>query len=93
MKKFNLRIILLYILSIFLSYNIVSFSVKSNINQEIFNKSHISSVALDNFFTNIFNIMQDKGKKISHKGSEIEISEIKNIFSIAIDYFGKEQNK
>lgn len=86
MKKFNLRIISLYILSIFLIYYFVSFSIKTNIDQEIFNKSHISSVTLDNFFTNIFNVMQDKGKKISSNSSKIKNTDIKNILSRNFSY-------
>jgi signal transduction histidine kinase len=86
MKKINLKIISLYIFSIFLTYYFVSFSVKSNIDQKILNKSHISSVILDSFFTNIFNVVQDKAKKISINSSKINNTDIKDILSRDFGY-------
>jgi len=85
MKKFHVGI-LLYIFSISLAYYYVSSSIKSNIEKEILSKSHISSITLDSFFTNIFNIMQDKGRKISKKGSKVKAADIKNILSRNFSY-------
>ncbi len=76
----------LYIFSLFLTYYFVSFSIKNNLDKEIFNKSHISAVTLDNFFTNIFNIIQDKGKKIANSNSTLKNTDINNILSREFNY-------